>query len=460
MVLYSAMWVVFAISVFWRPSVGVYLLVLSLPLQTGRYKIHALPLGSNFIDLLLLGTLLGLWFKGQEIVPKSPINKLLVILAVYYYFSLWEGALFIDAPLPLWVNDPRFSDWKNYVEMFLLAPIVAAALKDKKQIGLLLVYMSLSMLIVNRNYYSLMRDRDLTRFSYEVRDAGLLGYAGVNGLAALEAMFSAFLLGMYSYVKTFKLKAGMLFLLATSIYCLLFSFSRGGYVGMLAALVVLGLLRNRKFLILVGALLISWQIILPTSVQERILMTKDSAGNVDSSAQERLDLWKDAFNLFAKNPLTGTGFHTYEYLGRVGPYRDTHNYYVKVMVETGVVGFVLFIALIRRLAMMGFRLFQTSDEPFWSGIGLGFFALICSAVVLNLFGDRWTYQQVDGFLWVLLGCVIRGQLTVDAVDAKTQTATEPIVAAVNTAQPVPVARSSPYFASRSTRTKNLHGIVK
>ena len=162
-------------------------------------------------------------------------------------------------------------------------------------------------------------------------------------------------------------------------------------------------------------------------------MTTEAAEDgavVDSSSQGRIELWQDALDLFMKNPVTGTGFHTYEYLGRVGPYRDTHNYYIKVLVETGIVGFILFITLLYRLAMMGFRLFRTSDEPFWSGIGLGFFALVCSAIVVNFFGDRWTYQQVDGFLWVLLGCVIRGQLT---VDAKEQATAESTVTEVNTA---------------------------
>jgi hypothetical protein len=31
-------------------------------------------------------------------------------------------------------------------------------------------------------------------------------------------------------------------------------------------------------------------------------------------------------------------------------------------------------------------------------------------VAANLFGDRWTYLQVNGFLWVLLGCVLRGRM--------------------------------------------------
>jgi hypothetical protein len=42
------------------------------------------------------------------------------------------------------------------------------------------------------------------------------------------------------------------------------------------------------------------------------------------------------------------------------------------------------------------------------GIGLGFFGMMVCALVANFFGDRWTYMQVDGFIWVVLGCVIRG----------------------------------------------------
>jgi hypothetical protein len=33
--------------------------------------------------------------------------------------------------------------------------------------------------------------------------------------------------------------------------------------------------------------------------------------------------------------------------------------------------------------------------------------MVCVFVV-NLFGDRWLYVEVNGFLWVMLACVVRG----------------------------------------------------
>jgi O-antigen ligase len=409
------MFAAFLGSVFWRPTLGIYLLVLTLPLQTGRYLLQGFPLGAQFVDILLLGVILGLLIQKKLAIPKTNLNGFLLLFAVFCYFSLWEGSFFLNAPLPLWIGDPRFATWKNYVEMFLLALVVAAAVKEKSQIRLLLICMALSVLIVNRSYYSTLSGRDLSHFSYDVRDAGPLGYAGVNGLAAFEAMAASFLLGIFTFAKKIQIRLGLLLLVATCCYCLLFSFSRGGYAGIFVGLITVGLLRSRWMLVAAAVILLGWQTLLPSAVKERILMTTGDAQEgqqFDSSAQTRLVLWEDAMDLFKRNPLTGTGFETFSHLGHVSDLRDTHNYYVKVLAETGVVGLMLYLILLWRMSTAGMRLFYSTDDPFWRGLGLGFIALMASIVVMNLFGDRWTYQQVDGLIWILLGCVIRGLATI------------------------------------------------
>lgn len=423
LLLYILMFVTFVASLLWRPSLGIYLLVLTLPLQTGRYKLQAFPLGAQFVDILLLGAILGLLVQGKSFIPKTNFNRFLLLFAVFCYFSLWEGSYFINAPLPLWIGDDRFSAWKNYVEMFLFALVVAAAIREKKQIRLLLVLMAISVLLVNRSYYSTLSGRDLSHFSYQVRDAGVLGYAGVNGLAAFEAMFASFLIGAYVFTKKLYARIGIVVLLLTCCYCLLFSFSRGGYLGLLVGLITVGLFKSRWLLVVAAVLVLGWQTVLPASVQERILMTTADAKEgqqFEPSAEDRLDLWKDALDFFKRNPITGTGFNTYEYMGRVGGYTDTHNYYVKVLAEMGVVGMVFFLVLLWKLFHAGGSLFFATDDPFWRSIGLGFIALLTSIVAMNLFGDRWTYQQADGYLWILLGCVLRGSIAVREESEKSE----------------------------------------
>jgi len=409
--MYIGVWVAFFLSV-WRPTIGCYLLAFALPLQTGRYKLHTFFMGSQILDILLLGVILGLIVKRKSVIAKSPLNRLLLVLAVFYYLSLWEGAFFMHLPLPLFINDARFSDWKNYTEMFLMALVVASAIRDKTQVRLLILAMCLSVLIINRSYYTNISGRDLSRFSEDDRYAGALGYAGVNGFAAFEAMFSVFLLGLYSYSKRWVMKLGILGLLGTCLYCLLFAFSRGGYLGFLGGVLAIGILKSRKLLLAVVLVVVAWQVVLPAAVQERILMTRSadsgSEAGLDSSSEERLALWQDAIDLFKRNPITGTGFNTYGYMGRIGSYRDTHNYYVKVAAETGLVGLALYLLLLQRLLKIGRDLFRKATDPLWAGISLGFLGLVTSACVLNFFGDRWMYQQVDGYLWIILGLVISG----------------------------------------------------
>ncbi len=426
LLLYIAMLAAFLASVFWRPSVGIYLMVVSLPLQTGRYKLQVFPLGAQFIDILLLGTILGLLIQKKPVLPKSNLNWFLALFAVFCYFSLWEGSFFLNAPLPLWIGDERFAVWKNYVEMFLFALVVASAIREKSQVRLLLLVMAFSVLLVNRSVYSTLSGRDLSHFSYDVRDAGPLGYAGVNGLAAFEAMVATFLLGTFSFVKKIWAKVGILLLVVTCSYCLLFSFSRGGYLGLIVGMVTVGLFKSRWLLVAAAVLVLGWQTLLPASVQQRIKMTTEDAEEgqqFDSSSQQRIELWKDALDLFKQNPVTGAGFETYSHIGRVGTFRDTHNYYIKVLAEMGVVGLALYLVLLWKLARTGIRLFYNAVDPFWRAVGLGFTGLLVSVLIMNFFGDRWMYQQVDGFLWVLLGCVIRGLITVHEQPPQAEAAT-------------------------------------
>jgi O-antigen ligase len=429
LVLYIAMFGAFLASMFWRPSVGIYLLALTLPLQTGRYTIQTFPLGAQFIDILLLGTILGLLIQRKSVIPKSNLTMFLALFAVFCYFSLWEGSFFLNAPLPLWIGDERFAAWKNYVEMFLFALVTASAIKEKSQVRLLLMCMAVSVLLVNRSYYSTLSGRDLSQFSYQVRDAGPLGYAGVNGLAAFEAMVASFLLGTFSFAKKIYGKIGILLLVATCCYCVLFSFSRGAYLGLLVGLVTVGLFRSRWMLAVAAIIVLGWQLLLPVAVQQRIMMTTEDAEEgqqFDSSSQQRIELWEDAMSLFKRNPVTGTGFETYSHMGRVGTFRDTHNYYVKVLAEMGVIGLAWYLLLLWKVFWAGTRLFYDASDPFWRAIGLGFVALLVSVMIMNLFGDRWMYQQVDGYLWILLGCVIRGLIVLHEPPAQAEaTSAEP-----------------------------------
>jgi putative inorganic carbon (hco3(-)) transporter len=189
----------------------------------------------------------------------------------------------------------------------------------------------------------------------------------------------------------------------------------------------LAVVKIRWLFIPILLLVVSWQAILPLAVQERIAMTytKPDAGQdaaLDASAQERVMLWTDAINLFKANPVMGSGFLTYANMGRVGSYKDTHNFYLKMLVETGLVGLLLFLAQLLLFTRTGLQLFSRARDSFLSLVGLGFACLMLTAAIVNFFGDRWMFIQVDSNLWILLGCTLCG---ISIASVKAPVATEP-----------------------------------
>jgi putative inorganic carbon (hco3(-)) transporter len=409
---YLATIAVFFVSALRRPQIGLYYLAFFLPLVNTRYMLHAYPFGEKFVDFVLLGVFIGI-LSGRDGAEWSatPLTVFLAVWGVLLYASVWRGSLYLKSDWPISQNNPRVSDWKNYVEFFFFFFASASALRTRKQIASLLITMGVCFFMVNRAYYGTISGRDLTSFSYDVRDAGPLAGAGANGLAAFEAtclLFLTAMLGM-KLKRTFKLP--ILGLILTGVYSLLFTFSRGGYLALVGGLLFLGIVNQRKLLIVVAVLIVSWQALLPVSVQQRIMMTydqSDGGGTLDASAQARVNLWTDAEALIVASPVFGTGFQTYAYMGRTEDLKDTHNYYVKILVETGAIGLLMFSYLMWRMFVHGFQLYRRSDDPFLASVGLGFSALMVGMFLANLFGDRWSYFQVDGWMWMLFGAVVRG----------------------------------------------------
>lgn len=408
LILYCGVLLATLLAMVWRPIIGLYVLTLLIPLQTTREKLQQFPLGDHIIYILVLGVIIGgLMGRGAK-VPRNSLNGLIIALFVLTYISLWHGSFYLNFPVPLHM-DFRMTLWANLAFMPVMYFAALYAIKDEKQMKLLLVVMCLSAFVVGYTFFRSNYGRDFSHFSWGRRDAGTIGWAGVNGLGAYAAGALAFLVAYLSFETSKFRKLGLLGLIAVLMYSLLYSFSRGAYGGFVAALVVQGLLKNRKLLLLVIVLLCGWRFLLPNSVEERITMTVGDDGKLEASSADRVLIWEDAENLVLQNPLLGTGFATYAFMHRVKHYEDTHNYYLKMVVENGFVGLILLFSVIFTAWRQGYLLFRSADQPFMRGLGLGFVALITSVLVVNVFGDRFSYLQVNGCTWVLMACVVRSR---------------------------------------------------
>ena len=408
LLLYVAAIVCLIATIFWRPIVGIFFLLPLIPLQTVRYRMNEFPLGASFVGVILLGVAIGLLRQKRPLLPKTPWTTLLIIYMIYTFLSLIWGSVYLGAELPI-PGDPRFGVWMEYMMMPGLLLLVAALKPTPGQAKAMILVMCLAVLALDRNFWGMVSGRDFSQFAWDLREGGNMGYAGTNGLAAFEAQFTTFLLAISVFEKKWWLRHAYHGLALFSGVCLMYSLSRGGYVAMLAGWLFIGVAKRRWLLVLLIAFLATWTTIVPPAVKQRVLMTYSTEGvegaELDHSAETRLTLWEDAMQVFDSNIVLGAGFNTYQYMHRVGNYEDTHNFFLKVLVETGVLGLALFLWFLAKTFRVGLAVSRHAKDPFYASLGLGLAGWLVAAIVANFFGDRWMFLQVCGYMWVIAGLV-------------------------------------------------------
>src|SRR5262249_1127007 len=151
-------------------------LVPMLPLQNVRYGLHQYPLGAQLIDGLLLVVAAGLLFRHKKVFPSTPFSRIFGIYVLMTYLWLWKGTFYINGDLPLFFDNGRLVDWKNYIVVFLLYFVVVGAVETKRDIKILLLIMCASVFLVGKSYYSGVSGRDMSTFSYDIRFGGVMGF--------------------------------------------------------------------------------------------------------------------------------------------------------------------------------------------------------------------------------------------------------------------------------------------
>lgn len=402
---YLGFWVMCLVSLSGRPLLGLYYMMPFLPYRTLRDHFLDYPLGGNVLTILVLAVLVGALIHGKHL-PKSKLYAVWLVFGVYLYFSMWLGMALGNGPAPLWISDLNFATWKDYMLIPLIFLATCLVVEDRKAVRTIVLLTAVSLVFIDRSFLMETLSRSWSGFDENKRSSGPLGY-GSNQTAAFLAQFAMFFWGLLQFLKRRKARLLSYGLVAVTLFATMYTFSRGAYLAVLVSTFVLGVVKDRKLLLLVGIFLLTWQTVVPTAVSERVNMTQDANGQLEASAQERVSLWEDAKTAIASDPIFGIGYATYQLTEHVDGLRDTHNWYVKVMVETGAVGLLIVLVLLQQLLVLPYRLFRKAQDPLYRGLGLGLFLAVCSCLIANCFGDRWTYLEINGLLWVLAGAAVR-----------------------------------------------------
>lgn len=404
--LYAGVWLIFLAGAIKRAEWTLYLLAILAPLPVIWYQLHQFPLGKDTMDILIVGTFLGILINkgGFERAPSTFTIGLFMLVSL---FALWNATVRFSLPLPISTANPLLADWKNYVEMIFLYFLAYSALKDETQLKTILVIIAAVVLLISvrefRNF------SESASFSYDKRVEGPFWVVGLgaNHIGAFMAHYGALLFGMF-LIDTHRYRK-WLYAAAVgfSLHPLFFSYSRGAYVAALVAIVVYGVLKKRSLLAIVAVLVFTWHVVLPETVVERISMTEDASGQIESSAAQRVVLWEHALSLFENNFLFGIGFNSFGFTVPQGELTDTHNFYMKTASEQGIIGLIVLALLLRRALASGWRLYREGQTPFYRALGFGFVGCSIAVIVTNIFGDRFSYFAMASNFWILWGAIDR-----------------------------------------------------
>jgi len=428
-IIFFAFVAVFFLTIFRRVEYGVFFLVPFIPLQNILNYANVYPLGKDINDLLLFamlwrwgldrkkGTLLERWRswrKSEEkFFLKSPVNLPIFLLILWTFIELIRGANYLGYGYTIFIGDDRFIAWKNYLMLPTLFFIVYNNIKNPRHIEILVVLMALSMLTLDRNFYQAAHGRDLSQEYSQWRFGGLGGQAlGGNALAVFQAQYTIVMFFMiYASPKTWQ---KILFAVVTifTYYCLMFSFSRSGYLAGVVSLLFAGFMKDRRILVVIVLLGIFWQSLLPQSVQHRITMTQSDDGQYDTTMMQRVGMWELAKGIISANPIAGAGFNVSPYLkihvdGFKYTWASFHSGYMETTVELGFVGISLYLLFFGLGAFCGWRLYRAAQNEFQQALGLGCIGCVLAILSGNAAGTYWNYMNVMGFYWVLLAFVLR-----------------------------------------------------
>ena len=231
-----------------------------------------------------------------------------------------------------------------------------------------------------------------------------------NVIGFFLAIIFPFALASFFMWKERKQRTVAFFAIALILACVVYTWSRGAWIAVIAGTVIFFLIYSRKtlkFLIGVSFILPALPFVLPSSVVSRFASIGDLS---ESSNLYRYYTWKGTFRaIVSENLLGGIGYGTsafsqiypaYAYAGMESA-PHSHNLYLEIIISMGLVGFISFAAVMYFFAAQNFEYLKKPASGGTSLITAAGIASVCSALCLGLFDFIWYNYRIFFLFWIV-----------------------------------------------------------
>ena len=376
---------------------GVYLIIFLAPFipTMACVALVVVTFISFFINKLM--------FNKTDICVDALGMTLIILIALFAFYAVTSLAMMSSIKI-----------WMVYAPFIAFVYLVIQAITTKKRlitVGTVFVTSGLfvSMYGIYQQFFGTnlghawLDDEMFTEISHRVYST--LGNPNVLGEYLLLAIPIAL-----AMLWAIKKPIGKLYFLGCTgamTLCMIFTQSRGCWLGLLVTIAVFIILVDKRYILLGVIALFFLPFVLPDSIISRFT----SIGNVsDSSTSYRVYIWLGTINMLKDFGIFGIGLGSdaynqiypfYSYSAIIAPH--AHNIYLQLLCETGIAGLITFItALI--LSVKKMYLGVIADRKELCGI-------VSAAVIAGLFGFMlqgafdyvWYNYRVFLIFWIVIG---------------------------------------------------------
>jgi putative inorganic carbon (hco3(-)) transporter len=362
------------------------------------------PEGLALVNLLFMIAILR-WIGTRSDSENSDFRMRLmsaafIAVAFASTISFFTGQIYTSAAFFLY----DLIDWKRTASMILVYFFTKKLLGNRKQVVVLLWVMAI---IVGYAGFNLLRENfssgtSASHFKDSLRFGGIFGWGGENDLGAFLSEFVFIPLILLKLEKGLLKRSFLILLIVLAVTGCIFTYSRGAWIALAGGTIIYVWRHSKMLLGVVAALaLLVGTTILPTSVIDRWNMTEDTqTGQLESSAQNRVDVWQEGFEVVKSHPIFGVGYD--KFASVVAMHIEPHNAYLKIAAEQGVPALLVFLFLlcVALWNSMGAR------DPFEKEISVAFSACWVAFILVNMFGNRYFREGLICYFWMFAGIVV------------------------------------------------------
>jgi len=301
--------------------------------------------------------------------------------------------------------------YKNQWIYVVLLFVVADALRQERERQRLMVAVCIAMI--------LLAIQPIYNATYELaRGASLLRHRAVSLIAIQPniyggalACFMPFPL-LYFARKIGGKKGRVLFGLSAGVagYVLVLTLSRGSWLATGAASLMIGVLFERRVLLILVLVGLSAPFWVPEDAVDRasemkaIDVNDPNLKEDEGSAFVRVDQWRMIPSVLVDSPIFGHGYQrfpwVYKRFGAYGWYKGAHVGYAEYAAEAGMIGLFFYLSIFVALAAFGLRLAWSGTSAYSRAHGVGLLGSAVAMAVAEGFGSRLKVGSVTAFLWM------------------------------------------------------------